>query len=168
MVELFNRTLLSMLATLASDQPFDWEDHLHPLCLAYNTSVHSTTGHTPFYLMFGRQARMPIEVMYGSKDFPQYSPTEYAKDLRECLEKAYIKVREKKQAKSKRDKKTSMTRRYMGHLWRWVTSSFSTYLYFPGVMPESCTTLGLDHFEWFVACLTPRTEFNTSGHVVVI
>ena len=37
---------------------------------------------------------MPIEVMYGSKDFPQSSPSEYAKDLRERIEKAYNKVRE--------------------------------------------------------------------------
>ena len=78
MVERFNCTLLSMLATLAFDQPFDWEDHLRPVCLAYNTSVHSTTGHTPFYLMFGHQDRKPIEVMYGSSDFPQSSPSEYA------------------------------------------------------------------------------------------
>ena len=67
LVERFNRTLLSMLATAASENPFDWEEHLRPLCMAYNTSVQSTTGFTPFSLMFGRQARMPIDVMYDMR-----------------------------------------------------------------------------------------------------
>ena len=52
-IERFNRTLLSMLGTLATEHPFDWEVQLRPLCMAYNTSIHPTTGYTPFYLMFG-------------------------------------------------------------------------------------------------------------------
>ena len=48
LVERFNRTLLDMLSTAAGEHPFDWECHLRRLCLAYNTSVHPTTGHTPF------------------------------------------------------------------------------------------------------------------------
>ncbi len=66
MIERFNRTMLGMLATAAPDHPFDWEDHLHPLCLAHNSSVHATTGFTPFYLMFGRQVRMPLYIVYGA------------------------------------------------------------------------------------------------------
>ena len=49
MVERFNRTLLNMLATTAEKHPFDWESQLRPLCLAYNTSVHPTTGYSPFF-----------------------------------------------------------------------------------------------------------------------
>ena len=56
LVEHFNRTLLSMLATCAEGHPFDWEQQLRKVCMAYNTSVQSSTGFTPFYLMFGRQA----------------------------------------------------------------------------------------------------------------
>lgn len=38
--------------------------------MACNTSVQPTTGYTPFYLMFGRQVRMPVDLMQdriGSK-----------------------------------------------------------------------------------------------------
>ena len=48
LVERFNRTLLDMLATmhLYKDHPFDWEDYIWKVCMAYNTSTQSTTGCT--------------------------------------------------------------------------------------------------------------------------
>lgn len=88
MVELFNRTLLNMLASTAEKHPFDWESQLRPLCLAYNTSVHPTTGYTPFYLMYGRQVPMPIDIMFGTPSFHTAFPSEYADDLCKRLEKA--------------------------------------------------------------------------------
>ena len=104
MIERFNRTLLSMLATAASENPFDWEDHLRPLCMAYNTSIHPTTGYTPFLLMFGRQARMPVEVMYGTPSGEDTSPSDYATTLRKQLETAYRRVREQMGQKLNRQK----------------------------------------------------------------
>ena len=47
MVERLNRTLLSMLATTTRDHPFDREDQIRKVCMAYNTSIHSSTGYTP-------------------------------------------------------------------------------------------------------------------------
>ena len=96
LVERNNRTLLSMLATAAEETVFNWEEHLRPLCMAYNTSVHPTTGFTPFYLMFGRQARMPIDVMFGTPtdEDSHKSPSQHAAELRKHLESAYRRVRE--------------------------------------------------------------------------
>ena len=64
LVEWFNRTLLSMLAMTIADHPWDWEDNLHQLCYAYNTSAHSSTGYTPFFFMFGHRARLPIDLAF--------------------------------------------------------------------------------------------------------
>ena len=94
LLERFNRTLLNMLATAATEHPFDWESHLRHLCMAYNSSVHPTTGYTPFHLMYGRQVWMPIDIMYGTLTPNPTSPSEYADDLRKRLESAYQKVRE--------------------------------------------------------------------------
>ena len=93
LVERFNRTLLAMLATAVQERPFEWEEHLRHLCMAYNTSVHPTTGYTPFYLMFGRQARMPIDILYRTPTPQVSSPAEYAGRLRQDLELAYRRVR---------------------------------------------------------------------------
>ena len=104
LVERFNRTLLNMLATAAAEHPFDWENHLHRLSLVYNTSVHPTTGHTPFYLMYGRQVRMPIDIMYGTPTPQSSTIPEYVSDLRRGLEAAYNRVREQMGHKQDRQK----------------------------------------------------------------
>ena len=83
-----------MLSTATADHPFHWDDHLCRLCMVYNTSTHPTTGFTLFYLMFGHQARMPIEIMYGSPNSPDYIHSEYVTQLCNQLEGAYQRVRE--------------------------------------------------------------------------
>ena len=55
-----------MLASTVEEDPSNWEQHLRKVCMAYNTSVHPSTGYAPFYLMFGRLARLPVDIMYGS------------------------------------------------------------------------------------------------------
>ena len=104
LVERFNRTLLDMLATAAREKPFDWESQLRRLCLAYNSSVHPTTGETPFFLMFGRQVRLPVDVMYGSPTPQPSTVPQYVTDLRSSLEIAYQRVRERMGHKLSRQK----------------------------------------------------------------
>ena len=54
LVERFNRTILSMLATSAKGQSIRLEEP-HKKSM-YNSSVQASTGYTPFFLMFGQQA----------------------------------------------------------------------------------------------------------------
>ena len=94
LVEHFNCTLLSMLSTCCQDHPFTWERQLPNMCMAYNTSIQCSTGFTPFYFMFGREACLPVDLMYGlCPDEPQ-TPITYASHLQESLQQAYTKVRE--------------------------------------------------------------------------
>ena len=71
-----------MLAIAAGEYLFDWEDHLQRLYIAYNMSVHPTTGYTPFILMFGQQIMMPIDIMYGTPNPEMSSPPECAANLK--------------------------------------------------------------------------------------
>ena len=104
LVERFNRTLIAMLATTVRDHPEEWECHLRKLCMAYNTSVHSSTGFTPFFLMFGRQAKLPIDVVYGNPSSESDSVGQYATNLQKSLQEAYQNVRARTSAVAKRQK----------------------------------------------------------------
>ena len=57
--------------------------------MAYNTSVHTSTGYTPFFLMFGRQARLSIDLVYGTK-VEQTPVSEYATMTKHALEERPI------------------------------------------------------------------------------
>ena len=66
LVERFNRTLLSMLATCLEDHLNEWDQYLSKLCMAYNSSFQSTTGYSPYFLMFGRDAHLPMHIIYDT------------------------------------------------------------------------------------------------------
>ena len=54
-----------MLGTLDQDNKSRWPEYLSPLVYAYNCTKHSTTGFSPFLLMFGRESHLPIDITLG-------------------------------------------------------------------------------------------------------
>ena len=44
---------LMMLAMFAGEHKDDWDDLLPPVMMAYRSSVHESTGFSPYRLMFG-------------------------------------------------------------------------------------------------------------------
>lgn len=60
LVERFNRTLCESLAkTLEKENR--WDENLEEVLFAYRTNKQDTTQETPFYLLYGREANLPIE-----------------------------------------------------------------------------------------------------------
>jgi len=104
LVERFNRTMLAMLSTCAKGNPLDWERHVRKVCMAYNTSVQASTGYTPFFLMFGRQARIPVDVMYAVPNSTPQSPNEYAATLGKQMGQAFTLARKHSLTKHERQK----------------------------------------------------------------
>lgn len=90
-VERFNRTLLSMLGTLDEKDKHHWRDFVKPLVHAYNCTRNDTTGYSPYELMFGRQAKLPIDLVFGISPSSGTHKThsEYVKKLRERLQESY-------------------------------------------------------------------------------
>ena len=92
LVERANRTILSMLATVVKNHK-DWESHLRATCMAYNTSIQSTTGQSPFFLMFGRRARIPVDLLCGPGEAGEYvSINNYVSQQSKILQAAYHQV----------------------------------------------------------------------------
>ena len=86
--------MTDLLAIASKDHPFEWEQYLPKICLAYNTSIHKSTGFTPFSLMFGREARLPVNIMYMPNiDVPMSMP-EYATKLQDTLSESFERVRQ--------------------------------------------------------------------------
>ena len=61
-VERQNRTLQDMLSAFVSQNRNDWDLWVNLAAYAYNTSIHESTGYSPYELVFGRVARTPVEV----------------------------------------------------------------------------------------------------------
>ena len=101
--ERMNSTLLSMLGTLSSEKKSNWKVHLPALIHAYNCTKHSSTGYSPFYLMFGRHPRLPIDIIMGV-DPNDMALTNYGKDLWSKLDMAYKQAAENSSASKERHK----------------------------------------------------------------
>ena len=86
--ERMNQTILHMLKTLGEEQKSKWADHLNMLVHGYNCTKNSTTGYAPFYLMFGRKPRLPIDLILGRVEEAR-TDKKYLEHWRNVMQEAY-------------------------------------------------------------------------------
>ena len=106
-VERWNRTLIGMLRSLEEERKYDWQRYLNHVVHAYNCRIHESTGYSPFYLFFGRQPRLPIDLAFGI-DLDKGrggSPSQYIKTLKESLKKAYDLARNNMECSASQNKR---------------------------------------------------------------
>ena len=92
MVERLNKTVLNMLKAIPETEKKRWKDHLPKLGFAYNTTVNKTTGYSPFFLMFGRNGRLPIDRMFGLDSIvpiKRQSHSQFVKEWKDKMEEAF-------------------------------------------------------------------------------
>ena len=80
MVEKFNHTLVQAVSQYISSDQRDWDEFLPFACFQYRSSKNETTNETPYYLLFYREMKMPIDRVY-SKDEEFPSVEEYLREV---------------------------------------------------------------------------------------
>uniref|UniRef100_A0A3B1K7E5 Integrase catalytic domain-containing protein n=1 Tax=Astyanax mexicanus TaxID=7994 RepID=A0A3B1K7E5_ASTMX len=66
LIERFNRTLLSMLSLFVDANQQDWDALLPFVMMAYRSSVHASTGFTPYRVLFGHEIVLPVDVLLNT------------------------------------------------------------------------------------------------------
>lgn len=82
-VERFNATFLPQISKLQDGYNNNWDDYLAAVTFGYNTGQHSTTGFSPFHLLFGCEPRLPADPPIENYVF--HRPVDYFKQLKTNL-----------------------------------------------------------------------------------
>ena len=80
LIEKFNSTLINMIAKSCDVKERNWDDYLPYLLFAYRVSAQSSTKESPFFLVYGRDPRIP------TKSVLSHSRSPYAIDVEDYKE----------------------------------------------------------------------------------
>ena len=104
-VERWHRSLNAMLGKTVATHQTDWPTHLPFVVNAYNTTEHSATGFSPFFLMYGREQNTPIDVVLGDTRPSGQQVGNYAQLLVDRMRQAHALARENLKRTAERVKK---------------------------------------------------------------
>ena len=108
LTERFNQTLSRSLVKVINDSQDNWDEKIDAILFGYRVTKHCSTGYTPFYMMYHREASLPIdaEIMpdHGG-DEREHQMDEYIDtmlNVKENLQQSAIQNIEKSQEKQKK------------------------------------------------------------------
>ena len=53
-----------MIGKLDPEKRYKWKSHLGSVLITYNVTRSLVTGYSPYFLMFGRRPRLPIDLLF--------------------------------------------------------------------------------------------------------
>ena len=95
-VERVHQTLRRMIAKMDPDKGAKWPSHLGPILIAYNATRSLITGYSPYFLMFGCQPRLPVDLLFPTvrRDENSQTTDEYVTSLYDKLKSALASARD--------------------------------------------------------------------------
>ena len=79
-VERFHRELNAILRKFSFSNKIEWEEYIPHVLLACRNTINSRTKHTPFFIMYGRDAKMPLDTIIEPPFDGRVDPNNYLKD----------------------------------------------------------------------------------------
>ena len=92
-----------MIGTLPVELKQNGQDHVNTLVHAYNCMESTATRYSPYYLMFGREPNLPIDIEFGVRtpDLNATSTQNYVEKLEKRLAWAFKKDEQEKKRKKR-------------------------------------------------------------------
>ncbi|MCP3663135.1 MAG: DDE-type integrase/transposase/recombinase, partial [Gammaproteobacteria bacterium] len=135
LTERYNATLVKMLSFYVNEHQNDWDEGVAFVQFAYRTSPQASTNETPYFLMYGRDARLPLDAAYQAyRGKYEITPEDYAREctlkVTEAQQLARLNI-EKAQERQRRnyDKRTCAKNWAVGDV---------VYKHNPAVAPGLC------------------------------
>ena len=76
-VERMNQMIICMIGKLEEDKKACWSEHLPELLMAYNATCSAVTRYSPYYLLFSRRPRIPVDYLFPTlRDSPHQTKME--------------------------------------------------------------------------------------------
>ena len=98
-----NRTLIELLGLNVANPTENWDLNLGLVLIAYRSAVQSSTGFTPHFMLFGREMRLSLDIMYRPPE-ASHSRFDYPNEVRKTLADAYERARKRLHFAHKRQK----------------------------------------------------------------
>ena len=95
LVECHNRVVADVISKYCSNNPSSWDQMIPYLNFVFNTTVHKTTGQTPFSLVFGQECKYPIDLLLPKAPGHEIANYEFTRWLNEQFREAHMNAREK-------------------------------------------------------------------------
>ena len=106
-IERVHQTLRRMIAKMDPDKRAKWPSYLGPILIAYNVTRSLITGYSPYFLMFGRRPRLPVDLLFPTvrRDENSQTTDEYVMSLYDKLKSALALVRDTAILEAQRQKR---------------------------------------------------------------
>ena len=81
-----------MLRTRGEGIQDNWDLWINASVFAYNTTVSTSTGVTPHYMKFGREATLPVDRVFPTPSAEKRTMYQWTGDMLEEIQRAYKRV----------------------------------------------------------------------------